>query len=356
MSELDINRINIMMGSKCNFNCRHCIQTDAMNFKESNVIDESVFKYIKHLVSIRPSFKSKLSLVFWGGEPLCYMNVIDKFVQRFGNAVHYGVVTNGALLTNRLVDYFNRYSFSVTLSNDGEYTNHVRPYNILDNDEFVTLFKKLNDKAIDACITAYNQDYFKLWDYLESKFGEDIRVNHEMLECTWDMPSDLYNFDFKLYKKTMNKVVLEAYKSVLNREPNRSLMLIERTVSRILKISKNKEIGLNCGQMQFMISLDLTGNIYSCHNGCHVLGTVNDEFEKLYTNFSLWFREKNNSDCNTCPYLAVCGFGCLNSEPSKGKRACCKLKKIFFDACLDFIKLSKSAFEEVDMEDTYDCN
>lgn len=65
MSELNINRINIMMGSKCNFNCRHCIQTDAMNFENPNSIYEKVFMYIEHLANIRPGFKQKLLLMFW---------------------------------------------------------------------------------------------------------------------------------------------------------------------------------------------------------------------------------------------------------------------------------------------------
>lgn len=356
MSELDINRINIMMGSKCNFNCRHCIQTDAMNFENPNNIHEQVFVYIEHLVNIRPSFKQKLSLMFWGGEPLLYMGVIDQFVQRLGDKVQYGVVTNGSLLTNKLVDYFNANKFNVVLSNDGVNTNHVRPFNMLDNDNFIRLFNKLDNRAIDACITAYNQDYYVLWDYIESKLGKDIWINHEMLECTWDMPEDLYNFDFDAYKKTMQRIVADARKAVVNRKANRPLMLLEQMVKRIAKIVEKKEIGLRCSQMQSMISIDLAGNVYACHNGCGLLGTVNDEFEKLYTNFSLHFRKKDNSDCNACPYLAICGYGCLNSMPSKGKDACCKLKKIFFNACLDFIRLTETTFEEVDMEDSYDCN
>ena len=130
-----------MMGSKCNFNCRHCIQTDAMNFENPNSIYEKVFMYIEHLANIRPGFKQKLLLMFWGGEPLLYMGVINQFVQRLGDKVQYGVVTNGSLLTSELVDYFNTNKFEVVLSNDGVNTNHVRPFNALDNDNFIRLFK-----------------------------------------------------------------------------------------------------------------------------------------------------------------------------------------------------------------------
>lgn len=356
MSELDINRVNIMMGSKCNFNCRHCIQTDAMNFENPKTTYEQVFIYIEHLVNIRPSFKPKLTLMFWGGEPLCYMNIIDQFVHRLKDKVQYSIVTNGSLLTSQLVGYFNAHKFKVVLSNDGIYTDHVRPFNMLENDDFVRLFKKLDNKAIDACITAYNQDYYSLWGYIESKLGKDIWINHEMLECTWDMPEDLYDFDFDAYEKTMKSIIVDARKAVDNREANRPLMLIEDMVRRIARITEKGEIGLRCSQMQSMISIDLAGNVYACHNGCGLLGTVNDEFEKLYTNFSLHFRKKDNSDCNACPYLAICGYGCLNSLPSKGKEACCKLKKIFFNACLDFVRSTEATFEEVDMEDSYDCN
>lgn len=357
MSELDIRRINLMMGNQCNFRCRHCIQTGCVESQESKTVDKSVIKYIKHLAAIRPDFMEKLTICFWGGEPLIYMNVIKDMVEQLGDAVAYSIVTNGSLLDDKIVDFLNNNNISLVLSNDGKDTAKVRGINILDNDEFISLFKQVNNRAIDVCVSAYSQDYFKVWQYIEDKLGKGTIIYNEPLVVSWDMPKDMYAFDFDAYKKTMDKIVENAYQGLVNKEITREYVLIDRQVRRILRNMEGTEKhNVACSQMESMISIDLSGNVYACHNGCDRLGTVEDSFEQLQDNYYKVLANKPLNDCRACPYVNLCGYGCLNSNESVGKEACCTMKKIFIDACISFIGKLGGIFEPVDLEDTYDCD
>lgn len=357
MSELDIKRINLMMGNICNFRCRHCIQNGSVKSQEKIDIDESVINYIKHLASLRPNFMGKLTVCFWGGEPLIYFHTIKDVVKKLGDTVSYSIVTNGSLLNAVIIDFLNENNISLVLSNDGEDTEKVRGFNMLENDEFISLFKQVKNRAVDVCVSAYSQDYFKVWDYIERKLGKDITIYNEPLVVSWDMPKDMYAFDFEAYKETMNKVVENAYQGLLNKEITREYELIDNQVRRILRNIEGKEKRkVACSQMEYMISVDLSGNVYACHNGCDKLGTVDDSFESLQSSYYKLLLNKPLADCQMCPYVNLCGYGCLNSYESEGKSACCTMKKIFIDSCIDFVSKLSGVFEPVDLEDSYDCD
>lgn len=352
-----INRVNLMMGNKCNFHCRHCIQNDSVKDQSLTLPNNEVIKYIKRLANIRPKNKGKLDVHFWGGEPLMYMEVIQCVVEKVNNA-EYTIVTNGLLLDAPIVNYCNEHDITVVLSNDGIHTSKVRGKNMLENKRFIQLFKHLKNKAVDSCITSYNQDYYALWNYIEAKLGKDIPIFHEMLECTWDMPKDLYEFNLENYKKTMDMIVDNAYKKLIHGEIGREYMLISDTANRMCKIVDNKQVEeYKCSQMRNMVSIDLKGNVYACHNACNVLGTVKDDWEVLKERYSKYLQDKTLDDCKYCEWRSVCGNGCPNSyNIFPGKAMSCEVKKIFMSACMSFLKKLQDSLEDVDMEDSYDCN
>lgn len=341
------------MGPRCNFHCRHCIQTDSLKITDKAEVNPSVFEYIHHLAKMRPDFLGKIQLYFWGGEPLCYINIIEKFVDELHDEVSYKIITNGSLLTEDIVSYLNKNNFTVFLSDDGIHTDKVRRINVLENEHIVSLFSKINNRGIDAVISAYNQDYFSLWNYLENKFGKDINISHEELRHTWDMPEDLYDFDFDAYKQTMKKIIDNAYDKLLKGEKSREFMVIAKDVKKIvqLKEGNNPDKKYGCFQMQNSINIDLNGNMYACHNGVDILGTVKDNFDDMERKYYEVVSARDFSDCEQCVCLPICRYGCLNSRPSKGKEATCHMRKIFYLACIEFVKKLENTLEPVDLED-----
>ena len=358
MSEIDVNRINLMMGLRCNFHCRHCIQTDALELDDETRIKQSVFDYIHHLINIRPKSMGKISLYFWGGEPLMYMNIIKRVVNEFNDALSYKVITNGSLLTDELVNYFNKFKFTVALSNDGKNTEKVRRINVLENPKIVSLFKKIDNREIDAVVSAHNQNFYGLWEYLENKLGKDVRVSTEPLLYTWDMPRDLYDFDYEAYKEQMDKIVDTAFNKLLKREYSREYTVVERDVKKIIGIMEGKKSKYKyaCRQMHDFINIDLNGNMYTCHNCGDIVGIAGDDWETMINKYDEIVSARDFSDCKKCPWLSICQYGCPNAKPSKGKKATCKIRAINYLAAIRFIKKLPTALERIDLSDEFESN
>lgn len=324
-----------MMGGQCNFTCRHCIQQTGMPSIEKSRPVPDVLQYIECIAKKTDS----LLLMFWGGEPLLYIDTIKYTIQRLSNKnIQYAIITNGLLLNKSIVDFINYHHIRVTLSNDGTNTDKVRPLNTLENDCICNAFKQIQYKGIEACVTAYNQDYYDTWDYLEKKVGKQISIFNSPLRISWDMPHDLWDYDLIAYKERMQNIVQKAWTGLLKEEINREYLLLQPTVTRILRKIEGKSLSvLRCGQGYNTVNIDLSGNVYACHNGTWRLGTIADDEQVLHDKFLHYLDTHTMSECKTCEYADVCGLRCPNMISSEGSTKCCEREKIFIQACFHFI-------------------
>ena len=69
---IDIDTIFIMLGDKCNFNCKYCMQVNYEREQITNDINGDIFKFIEELSDSNND--RPLRLHFYGGEPLLYFN------------------------------------------------------------------------------------------------------------------------------------------------------------------------------------------------------------------------------------------------------------------------------------------
>lgn len=351
MTEFNISQVYLMLGPKCNYHCRHCIQCGS-DIKEPEDNGKAI-EYIRHLAAIRPPQIGKLTVMFWGGEPLLYYDKIIKIVEHLGDAVYYSMVSNGSLLTDDIVDFCNKNNMRYILSNDGMNTNVVRGENLLEDDVFLKMFLRLKNRAIDAVVSAHNQDYYKLWEYIDEK-APGTKVYTEMLECTWDMPEDMYAFDFEAYENMMKDIVDKAHNDILSGEITREVQLLQPYAERIMRVIKKMEKGENaflpypsCKQVRNAMNVDLAGNIYACHNFPESIGTVEDDYDVLLQRYDAQL--KLNESCVSCPFFLLCRGGCPYAKASFGKEQCCKMKRIFIDACLHYVESFADTLEDVEL-------
>lgn len=275
-------------------------------------------------------------------------------VEKIGDAVKYAMVSNGSMLTEEVVDFCNKHHIQYVLSNDGPHTDKIRGENLLENDCFVNLFNRIEGRAIDSVISAYNQDYYSLWEYIEKKVG-DVPVYTEFLECTWDMPEDIYNFDLILYRDMMKRIVKQAHDDVLSGKITKEVRLLQSYAGDIMRTVKKVENGEKvilsyprCKQVRESMNIDLRGNVYACHNFSEKIGTIDDEYETLLKNYDS--RYKLSPMCERCRFLIFCRGGCPFAKDSIGKESCCKIKDIFISSCLQYIISFANVLEEVELE------
>lgn len=353
-SELSIQRIFLMMGAACNFHCRHCIQHPATMPAGGVAVSERVYRYVEHLAAIRPPEIGKLSLMFWGGEPLVYWDTIKAVVERLGGKANYSIISNGALLDDEKVEYLNAHGIHFCLSNDGPGTAKVRGCNMLEDEAFRERFLRLNNLSIDAIIHAHNQDYQALVEYLHER-APRVYINVEPLSCTWDMPADLYAFDFAKYRASVRKLCERAKKDIEGGEQTAEVSLVrgyaDQIMRRINRELKGKPTPFLprpvCTQVRHHINLDCEGNVYACHNFGDRLGTVEDDYYDLLARYDARFELPK--ECETCEALYFCRGGCPYSKGQPGKAATCEMARIRYEEALRFVDSFKDTLEPVEL-------
>ena len=142
-TEMDIQNVYIIMGLNCNFNCKYCYEKSIKDIYSTDHACNELISYLKRLVKIKPFVEEKpINILFWGGEPLLYLNIIKDIVEKLkGLPFKYSTVTNGILFTKEIVDYFNKNNIAVFISNDGVQTEFTRGINVLEDNKKLELFK-----------------------------------------------------------------------------------------------------------------------------------------------------------------------------------------------------------------------
>lgn len=360
-----ITTVWLMLGDKCNMNCRHCMQAESPKLEEieAQTLSESMVSYIKSLTDFKFS-NEKLTLIFWGGEPLLYLGTMKNVVEQLRSLkdkLNFVIITNGLLLKEGIVNWCNENDIAVVLSNDGSKTESIRRINVLENVSIVENFNNVKRKSISAVISAHNQDYEALTKYLEEKTPE-ANLHCSTLWCKYLMPDDIVAIDLDKYQESVKKLIDRVYKELLDGKISKEFQYIRPMLNNITNIIKAKEKGLGniyqfstCGQTKTGLSVDLQGNIYACHDYIHVIGTILDDHEVIMAKYDEAynrFTRKEESTCKNCDVFEICRGGCPFVEDSPQKQIICAAIRIFILGVLDLIQRFSKC--EIDMRELFE--
>jgi MoaA/NifB/PqqE/SkfB family radical SAM enzyme len=110
---------SLIVTGECNFRCSYCYQE-----KDNLSLDAMAAR--KAVDFFFPLFDRECAILFYGGEPLLRMDTIREAVQavkaknrRQEKKVQYSISTNGSLLDDDTLAFFDRNRFTVLLSFDG---------------------------------------------------------------------------------------------------------------------------------------------------------------------------------------------------------------------------------------------
>jgi uncharacterized protein len=133
-------RVTVLTTLQCNFACDYCFQGDHGDYNkhaDRMSLDDSarLAAWIEQrLDELKPK---RLTLTFFGGEPLLNMPVVYDQAERVfaaceerGVTLALGIITNGLLLTEEIVDRLLPYGLGyvkVTLDGDRDTHNRMRP-------------------------------------------------------------------------------------------------------------------------------------------------------------------------------------------------------------------------------------
>ncbi len=113
---------------KCNFQCDYCYfrEKALKNFDRLMTMSPTLARQAVDLLLDSPAPLKHRSIWFFGGEPLLALDLLKSTVDyaeqqaaRHGIRMSFGIFTNGALLTDKVIDYLIKHRVAVQVSLDG---------------------------------------------------------------------------------------------------------------------------------------------------------------------------------------------------------------------------------------------
>ena len=319
-------KLKISFGLQCNYSCSYCSQ----KFIERPGSEKD--RVAKFLANVDKWVTDEPHRVeFWGGEPLVYFKQVKPLAEglrtKWPNA-SFGMVTNGSLLTDEIVDWLYDMGFSVGLSHDGPGQKFRGP-DPLDDPEKRRVILRMADKflpyrmSFNAMLHAKQfrrkpvQEYFDA--FLE---GRDYVIGEGEIITAYDPDGLADSFQTAEEHWEARRVALIEIErgeinrfGVMNRRPREWINSWgnERPI---------KTIGVSCDMdMETSMTVDLSGNVLTCQNASavstapngrsHLIGHVSNLENVRLTTGRHWSTRDN---CAKCPIVQQCRGTCMFLE------------------------------------------
>lgn len=314
----------------CNLNCRYCCVGDVM---EHHVIGEVT---LDNLFKKLAEDGSESTIIWHGGEPLIvglpfYKKALELQAKYPNHKFKNSLQTNGTLLTEEFLDFFEENHFALGFSLDGCKVSHNmnRPFKG-NRDSFEVTFKwykeverrGMNPGAI-CVINANTAKYIK--DIYA--FAKEYKVAFKF-NAQYPAGRASVNVDLGLNNEQIAAAYIELFDLWFNDNPEErvNIRMFDHFVKNITQIANGDKTvqGFDCSwanrcQRSF-IGLSTNGDIYPC-------GKFVDETEFLYGNINedkslegildneirhrfLTRHEEGIAECKNCRYLSMCSSGC----------------------------------------------
>lgn len=337
------NRLIITLSNYCNLECKYCYACGGAYQKDlaGNMSLDTLKNTIDGILKLYPDGINMIQ--FFGGEPLMNKSVlvdgiayIDQYVKEKGvKRPHYTIVTNGTLIDDEMIELFNTYFDSVTISLDGEKTinDQSRVFRGSDRSVYDTVIhtiQKMNKTrkyflCIEITVTPYH-----IKDYMEKGTISSLAPLKELQADSFEI-SPVFHKDKKEYQ--MQLLDMELVKSFFEEWVKESFDNASDLKGKyhllggiLTAITKKEYCGNNCGAVVSDVAVDVNGDMYPCFMFIgferYIIGNVNSLVKEEYDEKNLNLREylskaNENEDCQKCWSRKLCAnsYGhCIGSR------------------------------------------
>ena len=285
----------LILTGKCQLNCRYC----------GGSIDESIMppeiSYdMKELVDFINSLK-RVSIAFYGGEPLLRMDLIKKIMDEV-DAEHFILQTNGLMLSKLEREYIQKFS-TILVSIDGrksvtEYYRGKIYDRVLEEVKRIRGFYK--NELIARMVASLKTDIYEDVVHLLN-LGLFTHV-HWQIDAVWNPYSSEFLIWLERYKKGITKLA-----ALFNKELKKGRILGIVPFLGVLKamiFEENPKPPCGSGTESFAITTD--GKIIAC--------PIAAEFDwNIVGDLQSGIRREIDikSPCPECDCFKICGGRCL---------------------------------------------
>ncbi len=321
------------VANKCNLHCTYCYEPENAKYGPSPVqMDWDMARTSVDFLFQRAGKNREVNLIFFGGEALLNFKLMRDVVAyaeekggECGKKVEFSLTTNGTLLTDEIIDFFQEHRFGVTVSMDGPKDLHDQRRSFLTNrgerkgsydlllPRVKRLLQRYSARPIVARVTvtkgtvaiARIYDHLSGLGFFEVGFSPVTAKNGEEYGLE---PADL-------------RQVLAGFKELGRLYVERALRNQYTGFSNLSTLLTDIHAGTNklfpCGAGLGLLDVDGNGDVYLCHRfpGTeeHKYGNVKEglQYDRL-NEFLNGAHVDNKPVCQTCWIRGICGGGCYH--------------------------------------------
>ncbi len=303
---------------RCNFNCWYCYESHIT----SSDMTEEVYERTCRCIDMLTQRKKKLSISFFGGEPLlCYENIVApimKYATEKGKnndcETDFNFTTNGYLITDSMIADFRNYNvtnFQITLDGGRETHDCTRtPRNAVSYHKIITAIKKLTDNGFSVTLrlnlngSTINGAFSISDDFKNHQSKQLIKVSIHQIWQDRDKGEDIRAQQYNLYEHfAKNGFDIEISKTHQLKNPcyaDRKNSYIINSDGRLFK----------CTAVDFA-NTEATGCLDS--SGC--LTSNDSSIDKVHN------LRKNSPHCAQCRIMPLCNGGCYKNVWFRNNRS-----------------------------------
>lgn len=320
-----IGRITLHVANDCNLRCSYCYAMGGGYGGKRGLMTTKTASDIVHFLVTR--FDIIEHIVFFGGEPLMNMPVIELICKQLNDAYQkgnlkkqtkFGIITNGTLLNDHALEIIKRYISFITVSVDGPAPLH-----------------DFNRKQIDGQGSFHLVDQFirtiQRETNVELSYESTISQEHIRQNFTGSQIAEFMQQTYGLHGSVATNILSEDKRHIVRDE----LPTLKSNGKKILGLDEAYFYGNGlelllpaivygtyhemCPVGFNIISLSVEGDFYPCHicvGKKHLsLGTI--YADNIFDNETAYLErfpylvsvEKRNKTCLTCWQRRLCG-GC----------------------------------------------
>ena len=326
MVDAPIKAMCLHIAHDCNLRCNYCFASTGDFGGGRRLMSIETGKQAIDFLLENSGTRKNLELDFFGGEPLMNYQILKEIVsyarereKKYGKNFRFTVTTNGILLDDEKIDYFNREMSNIVLSIDGrkDVNDKMRPR--VDKsgsyDKIVPQYKKLvafrgdKDYYARGTFTKYNLD-----------FSDDVMHLYELGFKQLSAEPVVANEkdDYAITEKELPKVFEEyeklAYKIIEKKKAGEEINFFHFMIDLDQGPCAVKRLrGCGCGNEYIAVTPE--GDIYPCHQfvgkeewkmGNVSEGSIDSEKKRFFARTTIYDKPK----CQKCWAKFYCSGGC----------------------------------------------
>jgi len=327
-----LEHLRLNVTETCNLRCSYCYERVSEVWNQKRIMGWDVAKKAidQFLFYIQKNEKKKISVRFFGGEPLLNWELVENSMDYIKNIlsddvqVNYIINTNGTLIDDMRAKFLTEHHISVSLSVDGVKDIHDK-FRVYPNGtgSFDVVNSNMNHLIANQCrfnlsVVCTEETLTRLTDFIDY-------VSEKQKECDYQIPV-CFNFvqiteeEGRLSDDEKIDLLVKALKYANEKEVQSFGGLTHFVFEKLL----HNYIGTYCGGSGSEFSVSPSGDIFPCSGLDVNLGNIEsfDEIFQAEAYKNLCKRKSGNIvRCKDCEIECFCSGGCVADVVSKADQA-----------------------------------